>query len=243
VIYPAGTNPPAIVTADFNRDGRLDLATANVSDNTVSVLLGNANGTFQPASTSATDAAPVSVAVGDFNADGKLDLATANSGSNDVSVLLGNGDGTFQAPTNINLASTPTSLAVGDFNRDVNLYLGVTSNVYYPGYFGGPYGDWYPGSYEGRVNVLLGSGTGSFSGPNTTFTDLGYHDAATVADLNGDGFDDFVTVNADYGYVDVLLGDLHRHALGRLRSGGDAVVPHRGQHRHFLDRQRRLRRQ
>src|SRR5262245_3831702 len=67
VSYPVGTNPQVVVTADFNNDGRLDLATANYGDNTVSVLLGNANGTFQLAGTSATGASPVSVAVGDFN--------------------------------------------------------------------------------------------------------------------------------------------------------------------------------
>src|SRR5262249_42079074 len=97
VSYPAGANPQAVVTADFNGDGRLDLATANVGDSTVSVLRGNANGTFQSAQTSATGTGPASVAVGDFNADGKLDVVTANG--NDLSVLLGNGDGTFQAPS------------------------------------------------------------------------------------------------------------------------------------------------
>src|SRR6476660_4685855 len=105
VSFPAGINPQAVVTADFNGDGRLDLATANAGDNTVSVLLGNANGTFQPAQNSATGVYPQSLAVGDFNADGKLDLATANTG--DVSVLLGNGNGTFQAPANIGIGSDP----------------------------------------------------------------------------------------------------------------------------------------
>ena len=67
------------MTGDFNGDGRLDLAVANSSSNTVSILLGNANGTFQAAQNFATGAGPMSVAVGDFNKDGKLDLATANA--------------------------------------------------------------------------------------------------------------------------------------------------------------------
>jgi hypothetical protein len=208
VSYAVGANPNAVVTADFNNDGRLDLATANAGDNTVSVLPGNAKGTFQAAQTSSTGSSPVSVAVGDFNRDGKLDLATANAGGYDVSILLGNGDGTFQAPSNIGIGSSPNSVAVGDFNRDGKLDLGVTSNEYIPGFWGGYYGNyWYAGQWEGRTHVLLGVGDGSFSGPNTTYLDAGYHYAAVAADLNGDGFDDFVTNNADYGYVNVLLAD------------------------------------
>src|SRR4051812_39347696 len=86
VNYAAGSNPGAVVTADFNKDNVLDLAVTNSGGNTVSVLLGNANGTFQSALTAATGASPLSLAVGDFNADGKLDLVTANSGN--VSLLL-----------------------------------------------------------------------------------------------------------------------------------------------------------
>ena len=195
VDYPVGVNPVHVVTADFNSDGRLDLATDNAN---LSVMLGNADGTFQAAQM--TEPGVGSLAVGDFNDDGKLDLATADS------VRLGNGDGTFQAPTSIgiDINSNPHSVAVGDFNADGKLDLGVTSSVYNPGHQG--YYGWYPGYYVGRANVLLGTGSGSFSAPHTT--SLGNGDMSqtppVVTDFNGDGHLDFAT--AGYGYAIVLLG-------------------------------------
>jgi hypothetical protein len=222
VSYATDANPAAVVTADFNQDGRLDLAVANSGSNTLSVLLGNGDGTFQAAQNYDTGANPHSVAVGDFNGDGKLDLATANAG--DVSVLLGNGDGSFGAAASIPLTdgSGPQSVAVGDFNADGKLDLGVTSNFYSPGtpgtpgYWVGDYWSGYtyypgtpgtPGYYEGRANVLLGNGDGSFSAPNITGLGDGYHTSAAVADFNGDTLPDFAAANPDSGTVSVLLGD------------------------------------
>ncbi len=197
VSYPVGTNPQAVVTADFNHDGRLDLAVANVESNSVSVLLGNGNGSFQPARTSTTGARPLSVAVGDFNRDGKLDLATANQGGNNVSLLSGNGDGTFQAASNIDIGSIPSSVAVGDFNGDGKLDLGVISNVY---------DDWYY-TYSGEANVLLGIGDGSFSAPITSSGDSGFYYLGVVTDFNGDRKPDMVAVKGDDGEVVVMPGN------------------------------------
>src|SRR5262245_45438856 len=98
--YPVGTLPDVATAADFNNDGRLDLATPNFHDDTATVLLGNGDGTFDPAPKSPVGPYPHSLAVGDFNNDGNLDLATAiyaSSGGLDISTLLGNGDGTFAA--------------------------------------------------------------------------------------------------------------------------------------------------
>ena len=211
VDYPVGTGPQDVLAADFNNDNIPDLAVPNYYSSDVSVLLGNANGTFQAAQTSATGANPRSVAVGDFNADGKLDLATANT--YDVSILLGNSDGTFQAPGSISIGGqydNPDSVAVGDFNSDGKMDLGVTSNSY------GYYSWWYGYSYSGRADVLLGNGDGSFAAPITTSLTVGWHTSAVVADFNGDGNQDFATVNSDYWAINVLLGD----GTGSLSSHG-----------------------
>ena len=217
VNYPVDHAPQAMVAADFNNDGRPDLATANYSSSNVSVLLGNADGTFQPAQNSPTVASPLSVAVGDFNGDGKLDLATAN-GSN-VSVQMGDGLGGFAAPTSIGGGS---SVAVGDFNADgkLDLAVGGQSSWYSPpwsggcgyyGCYGGGGGYWVNQPY---VSVLMGSGDGGFGfqgshnlwwttyswwGPSTTPI------AFAVDDFNSDGNDDLAAVSTDNGTVSVLL--------------------------------------
>jgi hypothetical protein len=115
----------AVVVADVNGDGKPDLITANRGSllnpgTTVSVLLGNGDGTFQAATNFAAGLDPVSVAVADLNGDGRPDLVVGNSyfGSNMVSVLLGNGNGTFVAAVNIPAGATPRAVALGDVNGD-----------------------------------------------------------------------------------------------------------------------------
>src|SRR5262249_42510360 len=87
--YVAGDTPFSVAVGDFNGDGQPDLVTANQNDNTVSVLLGKGDGTFQRPAHFAAGDLPVSVAVGGFNGDGQPHLAVANARSGDVSVLLG----------------------------------------------------------------------------------------------------------------------------------------------------------
>ena len=74
---------------DFNKNGKPDLATANETDNNVSILLGTGTGSFGSATNFAVGTNPSAVAIGDFNRDGKLDLATTNTLSHNVSILLG----------------------------------------------------------------------------------------------------------------------------------------------------------
>src|SRR5436190_24156042 len=113
---------------DLNANATPDLAVANPNspDGTVSVLLGNGDGSFQPVRFfSAGAAMSKSLAAGDFNGDGKVDLIVANAGSNNVSMLLGNGDGTFQAALTFAVGDHPQFVAVGDFNGDRKLDAAV----------------------------------------------------------------------------------------------------------------------
>jgi hypothetical protein len=125
-----GNDPQSIAVADLNGDGNPDIVVSNRNSQTVSVLLGNGNGTFQPQVTYSTyTAGGISgpVAVADLNGDGKLDIAVTDRNTNTVSVLLGNGDGTFQPYVSWPSGSTPVGLAVADVNGDKTPDL-VTAN-------------------------------------------------------------------------------------------------------------------
>ena len=93
--FPVGTGPREVVVADFNGDGRLDLATPNATANTVSVLLGNGDGTFGAAVHYAVQQTPLTIEAADLDGDGDTDITVANGNTPSISVLHGNGDGTF----------------------------------------------------------------------------------------------------------------------------------------------------
>ncbi len=87
VTYAVGTIPTGIVAADFNGDGRLDLAVTNYGDNTVSVLLGKGDGTFEPQVTYAVGSNPGAIVAGDFTGDGRTDLVVSDEDG--TQILLG----------------------------------------------------------------------------------------------------------------------------------------------------------
>jgi len=187
VAYATGTGAVFVAVADFNSDGKADLAVANEDTNNVSILLGNGNGTFQMPASYATGTFPESAAVGDFSGHGKADLVVANEDGSSVSVLLGNGDGTFQAAVNYGVGSFPDSVAVGDFNGDGKLDLAVAD------------------SGNNFLCVLMGNGDGTFQ-PAVTYAAGSAETSIAVSDFNGDGKPDLVVANGGGG-VSVLLGN------------------------------------
>ena len=188
--HPLGVDlgPWAVATADFNGDGALDLAVVNYLPGTVSVLLGNGDGTFRPTPIFfGGDNGPSSVAVGDFNGDGRPDLVLANFKSTTVSVFLGKGDGTFSMPLLFSAGTSPAFAAVGDFNGDGKQDLAVAN------YF------------STTVSVLLGKGDGTF-GPPVSFAAGPSPQVVAVGDLNRDGKLDLAVANAGSSTAAVMLG-------------------------------------
>jgi hypothetical protein len=204
-----GTSTFSVAVADVNQDGKPDLIAANYGSNSVTVLLGNGDGTFQPAVTySSGGLAAVSVAVADVNRDGKLDIVVANYGSNSVAVLLGNGDGTFQSAVTYGSGGLESySVAVADVNRDGKPDILVANNC--------ANSDCGSGTVNGNIGVLLGNGDGSFQ-PAAAYDSGGYTTTSVaVADVNGDDKPDLLVANlcasgssnCPNGAVVVLLGN------------------------------------
>lgn len=114
------SGPHRMLVADFNGDGKLDLAHSNASADNVSVYLGDGNGGFAAAKNFTVGSGPIGLAVGDLNKDNKLDLMVANSGDTSMSFLAGNGDGTFATAVNTSGLFFPEGIAIGDLNGDTN---------------------------------------------------------------------------------------------------------------------------
>jgi hypothetical protein len=190
--YEAGQRATGIVAADFNGDGKLDIAVTN--SNGVSILLGNGDGTFRPRTSYSVAPDANALVAGDFNGDGKLDIATANSchvgntctGTGTVSVLMGNGDGTFRRHVDYSVGYFPDSITAADFNGDGNLDIAVSNNCSADYYFC-PVG-------QDSVSILLGKGQGSFAAA-VQYSTGPYPTCVTAADLNQDGKPDLLVVN------------------------------------------------
>jgi hypothetical protein len=225
------------VTADFNRDGKPDLAN---SDGTVQ--LGNGDGTFKIGTPWTTGqnitGTTTAFAVADFNGDGKPDLAV--SAGTFLYILLGNGDGTFQTAIRSNIGTSLSSLLAADVNGDGKtdllsigfVFLGNGDGTFAPGVsFPVPnntnnvmtLGDF---NGDGKLDIVLtsgGSASGTLSTPGSINVLLGNGDgtfrppatsagivipaAIAAGDFNGDGKLDLALADSHTGQTFILLGN------------------------------------
>ncbi|CAN5731923.1 hypothetical protein BH20CHL1_BH20CHL1_04880 [soil metagenome] len=203
----SGFDSPAIVAVDLNNDAKLDVVVAHeiacytapcVVALVITVMVGNGDGTFQPAREIEVGRGMTEIAVGDFNRDGRKDLAISGDNSR-VYRLFGVGDGTFiQQPTltlteGENIGVDGTDIDVADFNGDTiqDLVVAIALN----------------GS---RTAILIGVGYGTFRPPLIiTEPNISVPHQQAVADYNGDGFQDLALSLADgsFGLMEILNGN------------------------------------
>jgi len=207
-------NPGAILTADFNRDGRMDLAVSSQSTGTT-IFLGQGNGEFMQGATypnlygdctnHAVGIVPsVCFATADVNGDGILDLAGANWIDGQITVMLGNGDGTFRLGQTFTGTSLQTGLAIADFNGDGNPDLAFSVQLL------------------GAV-VYFGNGDGTFGHP-LTLKSKALAAGIAAGDVNGDGTPDIVLAGGQGSSLFSLVNS-YFPGYGNGSFGSEVIVP------------------
>lgn len=196
--YPVGNSPSFVATASLRDNGINDLIVANSADNTISVLLGNGDGTFATQSVIPVGTDPVSIATANFNPDvnddTNLDIAVANQGSNTVSILLGKGDGTFTAGTPVTTGNAPVSVVTADFHDSTAgsaIDLAVANQN------------------DSTISIFTGNGDGTFKTPATliTLSPGSKPSAIDAVDVNADGHLDLVIANEGTNSISIFLGN------------------------------------
>jgi 6-phosphogluconolactonase (cycloisomerase 2 family) len=192
VTYPTtGTNPRSVISADFNGDGKADLATANVNSDNMTVFINTGSGVMGTGTTYPTISAdPWSVISADFNGDGKADLATANADGNNITVFINNGSGVMgTGNTYPTIGTAPRSVISADFNGDGKADL-ATANF-----------------NSNNITVFLNSGNGTMGTGITYPTGAIWPQSIAAADFNGDGKADLATANINTSNITVFMNN------------------------------------
>lgn len=187
--YLMGDSVFGVETADFNGDSIVDLLTADSSSNTISVRLGNGDGTFKAKATFFVTGAQIGT-LGDFNGDGKVDFAVTRPGGSVVNVVLGNGDGSFKAETSYVVGAAPQWMAAADFNDDGKIDLVSTDQT------------------DKTISILLGNGDGTFKARSSySSSAVVQEQRIVIGDFNGDGNEDIATSDRVTLSYTIFLGN------------------------------------
>ena len=196
-LYNAFLQPPTPIgqeaspnePGDFNNDGLPDAATANVADNTVSIVLGRGDGTFNPQQAVAVGGQPHGLVVFDADGDGDPDIATANTAGNNVSLLLNDGNGVFAPAISFDSGGNGEySLGAGDMDNDGidDLVVGTRTDQ--------------------LMHVLRGNGNGTFTRVSSRAAGGSTWQLA-LGDVDGDRNLDVATGNGGSGNGAILKGN------------------------------------
>jgi hypothetical protein len=189
--FAVGRGPYPLALADLNGDSKLDIATPNVADNSVSLLFGDGKAGFEPSPGSpiATEFRPYFIAAGDINGDGKPDIVTSHDDRDFVAVLIGGGRGTF-----VKTPNPPVEMG------------GRAGEVVLVDLDGNGTSDIVAGTGQDVVVVKLSDGKGGFrQAAGSPFPAGNGPWAVTVADLNGDRKSDIITANFEGNSISILL--------------------------------------
>ncbi|MEO8665706.1 MAG: T9SS type A sorting domain-containing protein [Ignavibacteria bacterium] len=193
VIYPTSVSSEFVFSARLNNDSFEDVIVSNTgnnfSGNTITVFFNQGNGTFLTSANYVIGGGPVGIATGDFNGDAKQDIAVASYGSfgsgNSVAILINNGDGTFANAVSYPAGNSPFKIVSGKINSDNFLDIAVAN-------------------MDGKVNILLNSGTGDFSNRTEYSFELSgsaNYTSVSLADVDHDNDNDIFYCNRGLNFM------------------------------------------
>ncbi len=201
-----GGTPTHITSGDLNRDGIIDLVARDSADNTISILIGNGDGTFQTRATRTVGVSALShhdiTKLADINGDKILDILTLDSSDDTLTILLGVGNGTFGSRVTIATGDSPYGLQVGDINNDGALDVMTADRG------------------DSTLSLMIGNGDGTFR-TRRTMTSGTNPSGLTLVDLDGDRVLDVVSSDESSSTLSIFkakavsvsaVGDLNVHS-------------------------------